>query len=168
VTPSERSPLRVDLREVRENGPTAVKRAAPAELFEGILREGTLTGPVTVEGTVFPVDDLARFEGTAKGTWRFECTRCLVPVDGAWSEPVEAETPLETDALDLFEDARQAVGLAEPMKTLCRPDCKGLCPVCQGNRNEKDCGHEAPKPAPGGEPPPGTRRPRLTHRRKKG
>ncbi|MDE2290854.1 MAG: DUF177 domain-containing protein, partial [Elusimicrobia bacterium] len=138
------------------------------ELFDGVLREGALTGPVVVEGVVFPVDDLARFEGTAKGAWRFECTRCLKPVDGTWSEVLEAEAPLETDALDLAEDARQAVGLAEPMKTLCRPDCKGLCPVCRGNLNETDCGHRAPAPAPGDAPPPGTRRPRLTRRPKKG
>ena len=26
---------------------------------------------------------------------------------------------------------------------LCRPDCKGLCPVCGANLNHGDCGHAA-------------------------
>ncbi len=29
--------------------------------------------------------------------------------------------------------------LALPVKPLCRPDCKGLCPVCGHNRNKGDC-----------------------------
>ncbi|MEG2005510.1 MAG: DUF177 domain-containing protein, partial [Bilophila sp.] len=29
--------------------------------------------------------------------------------------------------------------LALPVKPLCRPDCKGLCPVCGQNRNEGSC-----------------------------
>ncbi|MDE2489634.1 MAG: DUF177 domain-containing protein [Elusimicrobia bacterium] len=158
-----RRPLRASLHEVRDNGPTPFKAVAPAELFAGVLREGTLTGPVTVEGTIYPVDETARLEATAKGTWRFECTRCLKPVDGAWREEVETEAPLDSDALDATEDVRQAIALAEPMKTLCRPDCKGLCPVCRANRNDTDCGHAEAAP-----PAEETRRPRLTKRHRKG
>jgi uncharacterized protein len=29
--------------------------------------------------------------------------------------------------------------LALPMKPLCRDDCRGLCPVCGGNRNLVAC-----------------------------
>jgi uncharacterized protein len=29
-----------------------------------------------------------------------------------------------------------------PLKPLCKPDCKGLCPVCGGNLNEKSCKHD--------------------------
>lgn len=35
--------------------------------------------------------------------------------------------------------------LALPMKPLCRPDCRGLCPVCGGNRNVVQCAC-APRP----------------------
>jgi uncharacterized protein len=30
-----------------------------------------------------------------------------------------------------------------PFVVLCKPDCKGLCPVCGANLNEGDCGHAA-------------------------
>lgn len=38
--------------------------------------------------------------------------------------------------------------LALPMKPLCREDCRGLCPVCGGNRNLVACGcpERAPDP----------------------
>lgn len=41
----------------------------------------------------------------------------------------------------LLEDAlREQVLLALPLKTLCRDDCKGLCPHCGKNMNEIECG----------------------------
>ena len=35
---------------------------------------------------------------------------------------------------------RETLILSLPMAALCQPECKGLCPVCGGNRNERDCG----------------------------
>lgn len=43
------------------------------------------------------------------------------------------------DEIDLFPYVEQAIFLATPMKTLCRPDCKGLCPQCGINLNENEC-----------------------------
>jgi uncharacterized protein len=41
--------------------------------------------------------------------------------------------------LDLTEVVRQGLLLAIPMRPLCRPDCKGLCPMCGQNWNEGPC-----------------------------
>ena len=38
--------------------------------------------------------------------------------------------------------------LALPMKPLCREDCRGLCPVCGGNRNVTACACETHVPDP--------------------
>jgi len=43
------------------------------------------------------------------------------------------------DALDLSEIIREQFVLALPMKPLCSPDCRGLCPVCGRNRNRDSC-----------------------------
>ena len=47
--------------------------------------------------------------------------------------------------LDLAEVLRQYVITQRTMKPLCRPDCRGLCQICGGNLNEKQCGcrHES-------------------------
>jgi uncharacterized protein len=42
----------------------------------------------------------------------------------------------------------EALILHLPERILCREDCKGLCPVCGSDRNERDCGC-----APGGADP---------------
>ena len=43
------------------------------------------------------------------------------------------------DILDVGELLRSETDLALPMKPLCRPDCRGLCPVCGGNKNVTEC-----------------------------
>jgi uncharacterized protein len=60
---------------------------------------------------------------------------------------------LETDVyqhgtLDLTALLETETTLALPMKPLCREGCRGLCPVCGGNRNTTDCACERPAPDP--------------------
>ena len=43
------------------------------------------------------------------------------------------------DTIDLGELMRDEFYLALPMKPLCRPDCKGLCPMCGVNWNRETC-----------------------------
>lgn len=46
------------------------------------------------------------------------------------------------DVLDLAALLRAETLLALPMKPLCREECRGLCPVCGGNRNQVECACE--------------------------
>ncbi len=55
----------------------------------------------------------------------------------------EDYTEVADDTLDVSELAREAVLLSLPSKILCKEDCKGLCPKCGINLNEKTCGCRA-------------------------
>lgn len=97
------------------------------------------------------------------------CGRCLEPYDLVVAPTVEARfvprgaarreekelgaDDLDTDTydhdvLDLAAVVEGETTLALPMKALCRPDCRGLCPVCGGNRNASPCtcGDSPPDP----------------------
>jgi DUF177 domain-containing protein len=97
-----------------------------------------------------------RFEATA----HLLCSRCLEPfvahvepgVDlqfvpqprGRHGQTELGRDDLEVgfyqgDLLDVGEVLRSETDLALPMKPLCRADCRGLCPVCGGNRNATEC-----------------------------
>ncbi len=41
--------------------------------------------------------------------------------------------------LELADVVREQVLLALPMQRICRPDCRGICPVCGENRNLITC-----------------------------
>ena len=91
------------------------------------------------------------------------CDRCLSPaefdVSGEVDEYYLFEEPEETgdddddeldfslvsadNTIDLSDALLSALVMETPFVVLCRPDCKGLCPVCGANLNEEDCGHAA-------------------------
>ncbi|HEV8674794.1 MAG TPA: DUF177 domain-containing protein [Methylomirabilota bacterium] len=98
--------------------------------------------------------------GNYRATVRLQCGRCLegltthvgsdvdlrlLPSTGARHEEVElGPDDLELDfyqgdSLDVGGLLRSETFLALPMKPLCRPDCRGLCPACGGNRNVTAC-----------------------------
>jgi uncharacterized protein len=64
-------------------------------------------------------------------------TGAVLPVDGAEGDVSRIDAHREIDLAALLADE---LTLAEPMHPLCRPDCRGLCPVC-GLRLD-DPGHE--------------------------
>ena len=52
------------------------------------------------------------------------------------------------DELNLARLVESETALALPMKPLCREDCRGLCPVCGGNRNFDACACSERAPDP--------------------
>jgi uncharacterized protein len=105
-----------------------------------------------------------RLRGRFAGKFQVPCARCVEPVEiplgadfdlifrpaGADSEaPERSITAPETeigyyqkDSLSLEDVLREQVILSLPVRTLCKPDCKGLCPRCGENRNHQPCSCE--------------------------
>jgi uncharacterized protein len=99
-------------------------------------------------------------DGVVEATVPQVCGRCLelfpvqarAPVDLRFlPRPSMADTielsrdDFETDfyaddQLDLAALVRTETTLALPMKPLCQPGCRGLCPACGANRNLTACG----------------------------
>ena len=84
------------------------------------------------------------------------CDRCLKEVPMTFDLRIERELSI-SDGQVVSEDAEEIPFLDEteldvdrliydeilvnwPTKVLCQEDCKGLCPVCGQNLNERDCG----------------------------
>jgi uncharacterized protein len=102
-----------------------------------------------------------RLRGRFSGNFQVPCARCVEPVKIPLAadfdlifRPAEADadapersiTAPETeigyyqkDSLSLEDVLREQVLLSLPVRTLCKPDCKGLCPRCGENRNSQPC-----------------------------
>jgi uncharacterized protein len=91
-----------------------------------------------------------------------ECVRCLesfvLPITlgleeifglaGAGPRPDISYAVSDNGWLDLAPLLREQAWLAIPMKPLCRPDCKGLCPQCGANLNVESCACESARVDP--------------------
>lgn len=115
-------------------------------------REIVFSEPVSVSGTY--VYDGKAFTVSGKGEAAVEavCSRCTKPyverVVFSFSErfvrgedgTADDETyPYLGDELELDKAVLDNLFLEMPIAGTCRPDCKGLCPVCGADRNITNC-----------------------------
>jgi uncharacterized protein len=111
-----------------------------------------------------------RLKGTLDTSVEIACARCLEPVahqvhrsfdllyrpqgsDAGHEElsvtDAEAEIGYYQGEGVLLEDTlREQLLLAVPLKTVCREECKGLCPHCGKNLNEGSCSCAPPAADP--------------------
>lgn len=120
---------------------------------------GNVTGRVTLRNIGREIAARGHLEAVAL----MECSRCLtmheVPIEFDFTETcalTQIDEPLsytqvvdedeaapipilDGDVVDLSELVRQLLVLNLPVRSLCRPDCKGICPHCGANLNETQC-----------------------------
>ncbi|MBI5597969.1 MAG: DUF177 domain-containing protein [Elusimicrobia bacterium] len=92
--------------------------------------------------------DALLLSGSVSGAWAVVCSRCLVPHAAAYSAAVEETFPTDAEEIDASGAFREAALLEVPQRSLCRPDCRGLCPTCGKNLNEAPCGCVPEKGSP--------------------
>ena len=135
-------------------------REPPLEdLGDDIACVGEVRGKITFSNAAAALI----LRGKAVAEVELTCSRCLSPYretfdmdiseeiplaehapDGAEQDfedlPEDEKEPLFADnVFDLTEFLRQAVLVNVPMRTICSPECKGLCPGCGVNLNETNC-----------------------------
>lgn len=95
-------------------------------------------------------------QGQFAATLPTECVRCLKPISQSVRThledlfvypPPNTSDPLlavgEDAFLDLEPLLREYMLLDLPMRPLCTPACRGLCPICGTDLNLSDCGHRS-------------------------
>ncbi len=102
-----------------------------------------------------------RLRASYRGRFETPCARCVEPValplagefdlifrpigvDGGEAERAISTSETEIgyyreSGLALEDVLREQVLLSLPARTLCREDCKGLCPHCGSDRNSETC-----------------------------
>ena len=148
-----------DLGRLRTGTDRLTRRFEPSEF--PVEEEFRLGAPVDLDVEIYKDATKVRVTGRVATRLQLDCGRCLEPFDipldaafdvlllpavanaGAGEQEVADEdlgvSFYKDETLDLAELMREQFYLALPMKPLCRPDCKGLCPVCGINRNRETC-----------------------------
>jgi uncharacterized protein len=113
-------------------------------------------GGLALRGRLSRSGDDYLLQGHIGGVLEATCARCLetarlpvdVPLAVTFVSADEDEADLDDDAdvvafagreIDLGDEMRDEILLAIPLKPLCLESCRGLCPVCGGNRNTVPC-----------------------------
>ncbi|HTK80734.1 MAG TPA: DUF177 domain-containing protein [Bacteroidota bacterium] len=153
-----KSPKHTDILKIRISGLSNGKHdyhftADPSEIH----LEENFVDPVEVTAVLDKTPGQIYVRANITTAAHFQCDRCLEdfkqnvaasynmfyvfeePSAGRY-DPAEVQV-MSPDAtsIDLTEDVRQMVALSVPLKLLCSESCKGLCPSCGANWNERTC-----------------------------
>lgn len=145
-----------------EKNPVTFNLDVPAgeiEFDEKIVQNSDLHSQGRAELLNHAVRDI-RVSGDLKVDVSAACDRCLETVriplqsrfdlvyfpatesQGGEDEVAESAIDVgfyEGNGLALNDVLREVVLLAMPMQIVCEEACKGICPVCGENRNQRDC-----------------------------
>ena len=123
---------------------------APAEEFEG--DQIGFDGDVALHGHMTGIGDSVALDGELTAALVSPCARCLeearfdmkVPFDEVFVRQPDPDHPdaylFEGSEVDLTDLVVANIAINLPMQFLCKPDCKGLCPICGQNQNLGSCG----------------------------
>jgi len=157
--------LKIDLEDLR-SGSHKVKGSLRAhQLNFNNASDFAFSGPLVLSVRISTTDRLTYY---VAGSVRFrisgECVRCLgeighqqqTKISGVFAFPEAvarlglSEQQLEHEEIYRLESGQKVIDLTDlvresllvdyPRYLKCSEDCKGLCPVCGCNLNEKDCG----------------------------
>ena len=146
--------MKLDLKRIAVTDGETIPFSYDADLTkEEMNGEYPFRTPVHIEGDVRNHLGVLNLHATVRALYQTQCARCLAPVNVDLNVPCDmilsAEVQdderddiyqLEGDSVELDDIVIPALLLEVHMTSLCKPDCKGLCPTCGKNRNEGPCG----------------------------
>lgn len=139
-----RSPANVDAKFTKIERRIRIQAHANASLTVPCgrcLTPVSVDVPVDFELTLVPEDEYVDGPRDAKDTNKSDVSGSFGP------EEAEEET-YAGKVIDLDPLLREQVLLALPTYPVCEESCKGLCPVCGTNLNERECGCDPHVPDP--------------------
>lgn len=154
----------LDLEKVPPEG-QVIDRSVDPSMLSVDPREFRLVETVALTGHLARAEGQAyRLEGHLASHVEVSCVRCLEPFEFEIRErldlvylPQSQNVPMSEDdeyglgdddlavayyrdeEIDLAHMIWEQIVLALPMKPVCKPECRGLCPECGVNRNEQAC-----------------------------
>ena len=158
--------MRIDLEKLEGQKGAFAHVYRPEELdkpdgLDPIDERVSLREPVSVKGGVRRRGNEVFVDGHVETRVQVECDRCLKPVElpvsadfaleyitgadyesgsnAALSEEELAVSVFDGGSIDVDEIVKEQILLAVPARTLCREDCKGICPECGTDLNTGQC-----------------------------
>lgn len=109
-------------------------------------------GPAKLNGTMVYDGKAISVRAEATAAYRTECARCtrtfIETVSFRIEERFVRDTmlpddedayPYTSEQIDMERPFYDNLLLSLPLVSVCKPDCKGLCPICGTDRNRKMC-----------------------------
>ena len=148
--------MKIDINKIPLEGLILEEQVNPSalDLETDIVK---FSGPLRIRAEVSKITNAVTVTLSLSGLIHLNCSRCLADFEVGLKKDLRlnyqvdrAEPRIDTSTsrsvngersrtINLDQDIKEEIILDYPLKPLCNPDCKGLCPKCGKNLNEGGC-----------------------------
>ncbi len=132
--------MKIDINKIPLDGLIVEEQVNPSALD---LETDTVkfSEPIKIRAEVSKITNAVTVALTLSGSIRLSCSRCLKESGVGLKKGLRFNYQADKtqQIIDLDQDIKEEIILDYPIKPLCDPGCKGLCPKCGKNLNEGGC-----------------------------
>lgn len=132
--------MKIDINQIPFEGITQEEYvvASQLDLETDIVK---FRGPVKIKADISRITNAVTVELALSASMHMNCGRCLNEFEIGFKKNLKLNYSVDKlePIIDLDPGIREEIILDYPIKPLCNPNCKGLCPECGKNLNEGDC-----------------------------
>ena len=93
-----------------------------------------------VKAKAWKSDDGVSIQVHVEGVCHLTCSLCLDEFNNLFEKDFSLHYDIKgLDSVTIDPDVRDEILMEHPIRVLCRPDCRGLCPFCGTNLNTDTC-----------------------------
>jgi len=132
--------VKIDINKIPLEGLTLEEEVNPSalDLETDIVK---FLEPIKIRAEVSKITNAVTVNLSLSGSIHLNCSRCLKEFNVTLKKVLRLNYHVDRTKpiIDLDQDIKEEIILDYPIKPLCNPDCKGLCPKCGKNLNEGGC-----------------------------
>ena len=133
--------MKIDINNIPAQGKLTIEEeidASSLDLETDLVR---FIKPLKVKADVSKITNTVTVDLILNTSMQTNCSRCLNEIEIDFKKNLKLHYPVSKlkPVIDLVQDIREEIMIDYPVRPLCNPDCKGLCPKCGKNLNEGGC-----------------------------
>ena len=132
--------IKIAVRDIKSSG-LDIEQNIPKEGIGLSDEEVDIKSLINVKAHLEKVNSTVIADAHIKAQFGYLCARCLEELYTTEERSYKFDFEIDptSEYIDLGEEIRQEIILANPPKVLCSKDCKGICPKCGANLNKEKC-----------------------------
>ncbi|MBI3601731.1 MAG: DUF177 domain-containing protein [Candidatus Omnitrophica bacterium] len=132
--------IKFSVRDITSKG-LEINQTIPMEGIGLSSEEIDLRSPITVKANIERVDNTIIAHTKISADYGYMCARCLEDFHDRHEDEYHFDFEVTPDRQDieLGEEIRQEMIMANLPRILCKSDCKGICFGCGVNLNHEKC-----------------------------
>jgi uncharacterized protein len=132
--------MKIQLKNLQDNKAALFEEDIDSEDLDidiGVMR---FPEAIHVKGEAWKTGDDLTVNAHVEAERSFTCSLCLEEFNNVFEKDITLHYDIKgLESVTLDSDIRDEILLEHPIRILCKPDCRGLCPFCGMNLNEGPC-----------------------------